>query len=212
VDAEQPHCFTIGLLRPVVVLSSGLVATLTTDELHAALCHEAVHARRGDPLRIVAASIATAAVYFAPVLRGLERGARVAEELEADRLAAERCGAIPLLSALRRLIGSGTPGCAALSSMAGSTALSERIAALDGRPPRLALGRVRLAMTIASALLLVGLGLSVPTDVAAPRPLPVHRVAVLPARPRGTTGTAKVLPLDAHRVPDYGHIVSTTEA
>ena len=203
IDAEQPHCFTIGLLRPVVVASSGLVRTLTTDELHAALCHEAVHARRHDPLRILAASIATAAVFFAPVLKDLERGARVAEELEADRLAAERCGAAPLLSALRGLIRSGSPGRAPLSSMAGSTALSERIAALEGLAPRLALGRVRLATTLASALLLVGLGLSVPTNVASPRPLAVHRIGNAPVPPpRGTTGTGTVLPLDAHRIPN----------
>ncbi len=201
VDAEQPHCFTIGLLRPTVVVSSGLVGTLTADELHAALCHEAVHARRHDPLRILAASIATAAVFFAPVLKDLQRGARVAEELEADRLAAERCGVIPLLSALRSLIGSGTSGRAALSSMAGSTALSQRIAALEGLPPHLTLGSVRLATTIASTFLLIGLGLSVPTDVAAPKPLAVHRLGVVPVPPpRGTTGTATVLPLDAHRV------------
>lgn len=200
VDIDQLHCFTIGLLRPVVVVSSGLVRTLTTDELHAALCHESVHARRHDPLRVLAASIASAAVFFAPVLKDLERGARVAEEFEADRLAAERFGAIPLLSALRRLIGSDTPGRAPMSSMAGSTALPERIAALDGLPLRLTLGRVRLATTMASALLLVGLGLSVPTDVASPRPLAVHRVGKAPVSPpRGTTGTATVLPLDAHR-------------
>ena len=90
-----------------------------------------------------------------------------------------------------------------MSSMAGSTALSERVAALEGLPPRLALGRVRLATTIASALLLVGLGLSVPTAVASPRPLAVHRIGVVPMPPpRGTTGTATVLPLDAHRVPN----------
>ena len=181
VDLEQPHCFTIGLLRPVVVISSGLVAALTSEELHAALCHEGAHARRHDPLRALTASIATAAVLFAPVLRDLEASARVGEEVEADRLAAERCGVIPLLSALRSLLESGAPR-APLSSMAARTALAERIGALDGRPPRLALGRLRLAATIASSLLLVGLGLAVPTDVTGPRPLQVHRV-VGPARP-----------------------------
>ena len=181
VELEQPHCFTIGLLRPVVVVSSGLLAALTSEELQAALFHEAVHARLHDPLRVLTASIATAAVFFAPVLRGLEASARLCEEVEADRLAAERCGVLPLLSALHSLLESGSPR-APLSSMAARTALAERIGALDGRPPRLALGRLRLGATIGSALLLVGLGLAVPTDVTGPRPLPVHRV-VGPGRP-----------------------------
>ena len=189
VELEQPHCFTIGLLRPVVVVSSGLVAALTSEELHAALCHEAVHARRHDPLRVLTASIATAAVFFAPILRDLERSARVGEEVEADRLAAERYGVLPLLSALHSLLESGAPR-APLSSMAARTALAERIGALDGRPPRLALGRLRLGATIASVLLLVGLGLAVPTEVTGPRPLPVHRVAGV-VRPR-----ARLIPRD----------------
>ncbi len=192
VELEQPHCFTIGLLRPVVVVSSGLLAALTSEALHAALCHEAVHARRHDPLRVLTGSLATAAVFFAPVLRDLEASARVGEEVEADRLAAERCGVLPLLSALHSLLESGAPR-APLSSMAARTALAERIGALDGRPPRLALGRLRLAATIASSLLLVGLGLAVPTDVTGPKPLPVHQVAG-GARPVGTVGSGVVPP------------------
>lgn len=179
--AEEPCCFTIGLFRPAVVVSTGLLQLLGPEELVAALSHEAAHARRLGPLRQLAASVAASAVFFAPVLRDLALAAQLSEELRADSAAVARYGEAALLSALRPLLAApqvaGDPR-AALSPMAQPAMLEKRLEALSGNYPRIALRWSRLVATVAGVALLALVGFAIPSQVTAPTPLQAHPVRV----------------------------------
>ena len=179
LGTEEPCCFTIGLFHPVVVVSTGLLQLLGPDELAAALTHEAAHARHLGPLRQLAASVATSAVFFVPVLRDLAQAAQLQEELGADRAAVARYGKAALLSALQVLLAApqvpDDPR-AALSSMARPAMLQKRLEALSGDYPRIALHRPRLVASVAGVALLALVGFAVPSQVTAPVPLQAHPV------------------------------------
>lgn len=181
LSTEERYCFTIGLSRPAVVVSTGLLQLLSPDEVGAALAHEAAHARRLSPLRQLAASVAASAVFFAPVLRDLALAARLQEDLSADRDAVARYGEVALLSALQPLLAGPQVADgprAALSSMAEPGMLQKRLEALSGNYPRIALRRSRLVGTVAGVALLGLVGFAVPSQVAAPAPLQAHPVPV----------------------------------
>ena len=55
VASDEVLCFCIGLLRPRIVVSTGLVELLDQAELEAVLAHEASHQRRRDPMRLMVA-------------------------------------------------------------------------------------------------------------------------------------------------------------
>lgn len=109
VDVPERYCFTYGLICPTIVLSTGALNALTAVELDAVLAHESTHQRRRSPLRFLVSAAAVRALFFVPVLTDLYKGARIAEELEADRVAAELHGGTELLSALRVFAGSTIP-------------------------------------------------------------------------------------------------------
>ncbi|GEM_PF-3523630 len=181
LGADEPCCFTVGLLRPAVVVSTGLLGLLGPDELGSALCHEAAHARRLGPLRQLGACVASSAVFFVPMLRDLAQAARLQEELRADREAVARYGEAALLSALRALlagpqVAGGHRG--PLSPMARPAMLQKRLEALSGNYPRVALHRPRLVASVAGVALLALVGFTVPSRVTAPAPLQAHPVPV----------------------------------
>lgn len=66
---ELPPIATVGLLRPRVLVAEDLRGTLDPAALMAALAHERVHVRHGDPLRIWLAQIATDLQWPSPSAR-----------------------------------------------------------------------------------------------------------------------------------------------
>jgi Zn-dependent protease with chaperone function len=78
--------FTVGLARPRVVVTTALLAELKQTELAAVLRHEAEHARRRDPLRLLVSQVAHAWTYFLPLARHLRRQVALGAELAADQL------------------------------------------------------------------------------------------------------------------------------
>lgn len=106
---DRAWALTRGFLRPVVVLSSGLVAHLNPAELAAVLAHERHHVLRRDPLRLWVARAACAAFLWLAPARRLLRAFVLASELAADAFAMERVGQRPLASALHRLAAAPAP-------------------------------------------------------------------------------------------------------
>jgi Zn-dependent protease with chaperone function len=100
VPSRRSHAFCLGLLRPVVVLSDGLIARLSEAELRSVLAHEHHHARRRDPLRRALVKAFCDAFWFIPALRTAARAQATVSELAADAVAMRRTGAQPLASAL----------------------------------------------------------------------------------------------------------------
>jgi hypothetical protein len=101
VAGPVASAFCTGLLRPRVVVTSGMVAALAAEELEAVLVHEAEHARRRDPLRRLAGRAAAEVLVWLPPV-GWWTSRRLEEaELAADRAAIDRVGRTPLARALR---------------------------------------------------------------------------------------------------------------
>jgi Zn-dependent protease with chaperone function len=137
-DAE-PFAVTYGLIRPRILVSTGLAAALARDEVRAVLAHEREHLRHRDPLRLLAARLFAAWACYLPAARWLAGRAALGRELAADRAAAAQAGSGVLAGALLKL--ASTPACPAVAAAspagAGPRSLEARVRQLEaGRPPR----------------------------------------------------------------------------
>jgi Zn-dependent protease with chaperone function len=139
VAGEDAFAVTYGVLRPRILVSSGLATALTPAEIGAVLAHEREHLRRRDPLRMLAARLVAAWGCYLPAGRWLASRAALRYELTADRAAAGRAGRSVLAGALLKL--ASMPGCPAAAAASpaedGPRSLEARVAQLEsGRPPR----------------------------------------------------------------------------
>ena len=91
IASARAMAFCAGLLRPRIYLSDGALARLRPTELDAIVIHEAHHAARRDPLRILVARAIGSA--FGSREQALA-------DLSADAAAVRRVGDAPLASAL----------------------------------------------------------------------------------------------------------------
>jgi Peptidase family M48 len=91
IASARALAFCGGLLRPRIYLSEGALARLGPAELDAIVVHEAHHAARRDPLRILVARAIGSA---------FGRREQALADLSADAAAARRVGDAPLASAL----------------------------------------------------------------------------------------------------------------
>ena len=105
-----PRAFCAGILRPRVYLSTAALDLLDDAERAAVLAHEAHHARRRDPLRLLVSRAISDALVFVPRLAALGQRQRELAELAADAAAVSHVGSpAPLASALLTFEGSGAP-------------------------------------------------------------------------------------------------------
>ncbi|MGH2970414.1 MAG: M56 family metallopeptidase [Solirubrobacteraceae bacterium] len=101
IDAERPLAFCVGPLRPLVYVSRGALETLDRDEVTAVLAHEAHHAKRRDPLRLLVARSLAEGLFFLPGLRRLAQRYAALAEVAADEAAVRAVGSPkPLAAAL----------------------------------------------------------------------------------------------------------------
>ena len=84
--------YTIGFLRPWVVISTGLREALDDDELFAVLAHEEGHVLRRDNLIILISQTIALAFAVVPGVRVCFAGLRRCQELAADLFARELTG------------------------------------------------------------------------------------------------------------------------
>lgn len=111
VDDHVPRAYCAGWWRPQIYLSTGALACLDRDELAAVVAHEAHHADRRDPLRLLVVKVLGEALFFVPVLRHLRKRYAALAELAADEAAvAASGGPQPLASALLRFGQTSSPG------------------------------------------------------------------------------------------------------
>ncbi|HEY6890338.1 MAG TPA: M48 family metalloprotease [Solirubrobacter sp.] len=146
VPSARPMAFCSGLWRPRVYVSTAAVERLGADELAAVVTHEAHHAERRDPLRILVAR----AIGDAYSLGALPRREQALAELAADAAVVRSRGAAPLASAL-------------LAFDAAEIA-PERVDRLAGEEPRDEVPRALVAgagAVIAGLLILLALGVLV---------------------------------------------------
>ncbi len=159
----RPAAFTVGLRRPRIMVTKTVVEALTDAELDALLLHEATHARRRDPLRLLVAGFCRDLLFFLPIGHALFRVAVEAQERAADDAAAARTGAVEVASALLAFLKlAGRASHARLAAAAGGGDPEARIRRLLGAPDAGRshwTSRARTGLTfVVSAALLVGFG------------------------------------------------------
>ena len=93
VPGEGAQAFCAGLVRPRVYLTHGTLSTLLTEgQLTAVVAHEAHHARRHDPVRLLLATALADGLFFLPALRRMRLRYAQLAELAADEAAVEAVG------------------------------------------------------------------------------------------------------------------------
>jgi Zn-dependent protease with chaperone function len=155
VAITDAFAVTHGLLRPRILLSTGLVKALDAAELTAVLVHERHHMRRRDPLRLLATRIAAGYGWYLPLLGWWARRLALRRELAADRAATTSTGVAAVAGALLKLADLPVPAAVAAVNPMGD--LPDRIAHLEGRTP---VRRWGLAWLLAGASLANLAGLS----------------------------------------------------
>jgi Zn-dependent protease with chaperone function len=156
IGAAAPFALTYGVLRPRVLVSTGLAEVLAGGELAAVLTHEQEHVRGRDPVKAVVARALPARYFYVPYLARLRARYIAGRELAADRAAIAACGRAPLAGAL--LTVSGGPAWAAAApaaAMAGHTLLGARVSQLETgtEPPVPPAGRRVIAASFAAVAL-----------------------------------------------------------
>src|SRR5262249_766146 len=97
LPVEEPQAFVLGMLKPRVYLSQGLLATLHRDDLGLVLAHEKAHARRRDPLRRFVAAVGL--LFHLPGIAAmLNRRLARSREMPADADAAHKMEERPRLA------------------------------------------------------------------------------------------------------------------
>jgi beta-lactamase regulating signal transducer with metallopeptidase domain len=109
VKERAPTAYCVGLLRPQVVISSGLLEDLGKPSLRAVLAHEASHRRRRDPLRAALARSVAQGLFYVPTLRDLADATLAENEISADANAAGLTGRASLAAALLAMLRSPVP-------------------------------------------------------------------------------------------------------
>jgi len=154
----RPQAFCAGLVRPRVYLSSGAVHVLDCHELDAVLAHEAHHATRRDPLRILLARLLRDALFFLPIMRHVADRYGALAEMAADEAAVRHCGDRAALASAMLTFDERAP--------AGTVGIApERVDHLLGQPPRWQLSLSLLAAGIVTLAAVAALGVATASAV-----------------------------------------------
>jgi len=147
----RPQAFCAGLVHPRIYLSSGAVNVLACHELDAILAHEAHHATRRDPLRVLFARVLCDALFFLPIMRHVADRYGALAEMAADEAAIRHCGDRAALASAMLTFDEQAP--------AGTVGIApERVDHLLGQPPQwqLSLSLLAAAAVTLSALAVLG--------------------------------------------------------
>lgn len=136
IAAREAFAVTYGLVRPRILISTGLAAALTAAEIGAVLAHEHEHVRHRDPLRLLAARLFAAWTCYLPAARWLADSLELRWELTADLAAVRRAGRGVLAGALLKVAGTST-----YPALTAAGATGQRPGSLEARVTQLEAGR-----------------------------------------------------------------------
>ncbi|GIO61322.1 MULTISPECIES: M56 family metallopeptidase [Paenibacillus] len=109
IDHPDQVAMTVGLLRPRIVLSTGLICELSESELAAVMAHEKYHLSERHPLKIFLLTLVGTTFWYIPIYRWLIGKYKMLIELMADRQAVRATGSVADLgSALLVMLKRGT--------------------------------------------------------------------------------------------------------
>jgi len=169
IDVDAPMMALVGVLRPRLVVTRGLVAALTDEELAASVAHEVGHSRARDNLTRLLMRAAPDLLTSTAAARAIERRWVSAAEHRADRIAANdgaaaRCALASALVKVARLTPAVTPIAEPISTLIDGGEIASRVERLlaDATPSArrrsafgwtaLALGAVATGVAYAPAL------------------------------------------------------------
>lgn len=132
LDQREPIALTVGVLRPTVLLSTGLIAAVSAQALPIIIAHERAHVRRRDTAWALVDSLA-GAMLPAKVRRRLLRDVALAREQACDLAAARDEGSLRVAASLTEVarLGLGQP---AFGMSAGAASLEARVVHLLDPP------------------------------------------------------------------------------
>lgn len=171
IEEKRPTVFCIGLWRPRVVVSTGLLEKFGEPAMKAVFEHELSHRRRRDPLRRALAKSVARGLFFVPSLSDLADVVPAEDEVAADAAAVGSVGRAPLARALYDVLSYPVPAGAA--AMGANELLTLRLNALEtGELPRAHLSPLRLTASSVAVVVLLGAGAWLPR--------PVHVIVLTP--------------------------------
>jgi Zn-dependent protease with chaperone function len=103
LESDEADCFSLGIVNPVVVLTSGLPRVLNGDETEAVLVHEECHVQHRDNLLELVIRLATDALVWLPTTHYYLRSLRAAVEQACDAGAAAAVSPETVASALQKM-------------------------------------------------------------------------------------------------------------
>ena len=85
VKDKNLFSFCCGIFSPFIVVSTGLVKSLTDKELEAVLLHEQSHLISRDPIKVLIGKTFSSMFFFLPIFRELHKNIEAVNELLADQ-------------------------------------------------------------------------------------------------------------------------------
>jgi Zn-dependent protease with chaperone function len=159
VPIDAPMMALVGVIRPRLVVTRGVVDALTTDELRAAIAHEIGHVRARDNLKRLAMRAAPDILACTRTAAAIEARWASAAEHAADHAAGDdskvRCALASALVKIARLTPLSTPIAEPISTLVDGGDIASRVQRLldddsPSRPLRL-VPRLSAALAIAAA-------------------------------------------------------------
>ncbi len=152
---------TIGLWKPRMILSSGLMDMLEPNELHAVIEHEKCHMRYRDPLAIFLLSMISKSMWYIPIFAWMADKYPIMIELRADKYAITQMKqSAHLGSALLKLLKQApTPHVSLSHASFAETSMNVRIMHILDPQMKISFKWpfVRLLISLLTIILLVGL-------------------------------------------------------
>jgi beta-lactamase regulating signal transducer with metallopeptidase domain len=133
VKDNNKFSFCFGLIKPKICLSTGLLRSLTENELKSVLLHESYHLKNYDPLKILLGKTSTVMFFFIPVFGDIQKYYAFSKEIAADDVVIKSGNKNSLISVLSKLMTSPPPKFAGVAAFINMNDLEKRILYLSGK-------------------------------------------------------------------------------
>ncbi len=133
VKDNNKFSFCYGLVKPKICLSTGLLNSLTENELKSVLLHESYHLKNHDPLKILLGKTSAIMFFFIPVFADIQKYYAFSKEIAADKVVIKNGNKDSLISVLSKLVVSDSPKFAGVATLINVNDLEKRILYLTGK-------------------------------------------------------------------------------
>lgn len=131
IKSTDKFAFCLGIRRPKIYISTGLITLLSTKELEAVLRHEQYHLISRDTITQIIVSVTSTLFPFFPLIGDLKRKYKIEREIAADKFSVAKIKERQsLVSALRKLLAFPTIEAATTVRIADQDTIEPRIYSL----------------------------------------------------------------------------------